>query len=340
MKTTNTLLAALIGLGTLGTAQAQNVAPWIKADSEINFDWTGKKSEDYDLRVRMDSVFRFEVIAREGVKAVVKARIEQLIYENGDFVTLQDLDWERVIEDAYIQIETDKLTGMPRAIVTFGKQYQVAFGQAVEQTPMFRDSLLYQLSTEQEVIGLTVELPTKFLQVIDSVAMSVYETGAEDFQIADEMGGSIKLSKKLMRVLEAQASALIKENAGYVDNETRYSMGFVFTAPGGAVQVWAQGLIFQHNPGLPATEWGAQVGASAKLGPGAVIIDWQYLENHAHELAVAYSIPVGQHLVFAPEVRQVWDLGGVGSDETRVGVRTRLQYSKEIGKRLKPKPMF
>jgi len=338
MNATKVIMATLIGLGTASSALGQNVAPWINTDSEINFDFTGKKSENYELRVKMDAAFRFEVIAREGVKAVVKARIEQLIYENGDFVALQNLDWEKVLEEAYIQVETDKATGLPRAIVTFGK-HDMAFGQAVSQTPMYRDSLLYNLAQEREVIGLTIELPTKFLSVVDSVALSLYETGFGDFQISDEIGGSIKLSKKVMKMIEIQASALVKENAGFANTESRYSMGFVFTAPGGKYKVWAQGLVFDQNPNLPLTEWGAQIGASAKLGPGTVVIDWQYLESHAHELAVAYSIPVGNHLMFSPEVRQVWDLGGVGSDETRIGVRTRLHYQSTIGKRLKPRPM-
>lgn len=329
------VLATLVGMSLAAPVMAQN-APWIKTESDINFDFTGKKSENYELRLKMDAAFRFEVIAREGVKAVVLARIEQLLYENGDWVALQNLDWEKVLEEAYIQVETDKVSGLPRAIVTFGK-HDMAFGQAVNQTPIFRDNLLYNLSQEREVIGVTVELPVKFMSVIDSVAMSVYETGFGDFDISNKIGGSIKVSKKVMRLLEAQASALIKEQAG--KDELRGSLGFVFTSPNGNYKVWAQGLVFDNNPNLPNTEWGAQIGGSAKAGPGTVVVDYQYLENHAHELVVAYNLPVGSHLMLSPELRQTWDLGGVGADEFRVGVRTRIYYSTEHKRKLKAAPM-
>lgn len=325
------ILSLALGL-TLTTvaAPAQAKLPWIGADAEINFDNTGAKSEDYERRLAIDAHFRFEAALREGVKAVVKMRIEQLLRENGHRTPLQEIDWEEAIEDAYIKIETDKISGLPRAIVTLGKQ-EMAFGAEADQTPLHHDNLLEDLSEEDEVIGITVELPVNFFRVIDSVAVSLYETGSDDFRISRKRGGSIQLKKEIGDFLEAQVSALLKENEGEAKLEKRASAGFLIKTPAG-YKLWAQGLFFDHNPEIPDTTWGAQIGGSADIGPGAVIIDWEYLSKHAHELTLAYSLPVNTALVIAPEIRFRHDLGGIGANETRVGVRTRLGFSNRKGK--------
>lgn len=326
--------AALIA-ALFGTLDARATPPWITADSEINFDATGAKSEDYERRLRLDAHFRFEAALREGIKAVVKLRIEQALRSGKTWSALEAVDWAEALEAAYIRIETDRLSGLPRAIITLGK-HEMAFGSEAKQTPLHHDNLFENLSEEDEVIGITVELPVKFFRIVDSVAVSLYETGADDFRISRKAGGAIRLRKDLGDFLEAQVSALVKENEGAAATEKRASAGLLVKTPTG-YKLWAQGLLFDHHPELPTTTWGLQLGGSVELGPGAVIIDWEYLDRHAHELTLAYSLPLGTHLVIAPEIRFRHDLGGLGGDETRVGVRTRLGFSNRKTK-LKGRP--
>lgn len=336
MKTSITVLSlALCGGISFSAFADQDVTPWLKVGADMSIDTTASKVADYEKSLRGDANLRFEILIREGIKAVIKARIEQVLVENGKKQDWQKVELEKAIEDAYIQIETDKVTGLPRAILTVGK-HTMAFGQAFAELPMFRDALLYNLNAEREMVGLTVTLPTNFLKVVDSLAVSLYENGAGDFKVADERGLSFQASKKLSEKLKLQASALIKENAGITDKESRGSLGFVYADSNGGYKVWAEGLVFDNNPFMPETKYGGQLGGSVQLGKGAIVVEYQYLEKQAQELAVAYNLPINSWLVIAPEIRHRKSELGL-PDDTIVGLQARLQLEKTATKKLRTK---
>jgi hypothetical protein len=334
MKATKMVLSLVLSVGfsCYSVADTQ-VTPWLRVGAEANVETTASKIADYEASLKANVDLRFEVLMREGIKAVIKARLEQTLVENGKKQDWQKVEIEKLIEEAYIQIETDKVSGLPRAIITAGKQ-SMAFGQAMSELPMFRDNLLYNLNAEREMIGLTVTLPANFLKVVDSVAISMYENGAGDFKVSDNKGVSIKVSKALSEQLKLQASALVKENANVTDKETRGSMGFVYSDKNGQYKVWAEGLVFNNNPAMPNTKLGGQVGGSYQLGRGAVVVEYQYLEKQAQELALAYNLPVNSWLVIAPEVRFRKMENGQQND-TRVGLQARIQLDKINTKKLK-----
>lgn len=334
MKIKRTLSASLMGAALIAVhawtpAQASS---WLKVEGSVNLDATTAIKGDHETKLRArDAELRFEILLREGIRIVVKTELERILA--GQKIDRAEL--ERFVEEAYIQIETDKF-GMPRAVVTAGK-HQMAFGQNITELPMFKDRLLYDLAKQDEVIGLTVALPTNFLKIVDSVAVSIFESKAGDFQISDKRGASIKLTKALSKQLEAQVSYMMKENEGRSDTEHRGSLGFVFTSSDGQWKIWTEGVVVRANP-IHGDTWGATVGGSYKVGPGAVVVEYSYLRDSAHEVAVAYNLPVGRHMVLSPEVRHRMDLTGTGTDETVIGLRTRLQFQVESGKRLKKGP--
>ncbi|MFN8790943.1 MAG: hypothetical protein ACK5Y2_05735 [Bdellovibrionales bacterium] len=313
---------------TLLAANLAGAAPWIKSEGSINFDVTGKKSADYerDLRIQ-DAELRFEIFLREGVKAVVKAELERKL--NSD-TRKEDLNWEQLLEEAYIEVQTDKM-GLPQATVIFGK-HSIAFGQKVTEIPMFKDALLYSLNRQDEVVGLTVALPANYLKIVDSVAISLFEAGAGDFKISDEKGYSIKLGKALTKQLQAQVSAMMKENAQTSKSESRVSVGLVFTDAAGKMKVWAEGLIINNHP-LYGNTQGLTVGGSYKVGPGSVVLELSNLQDVAREAVVAYNMPVTRFMVLSPEVRLRENQDG--SDETTVGIRARLQHQAELKTKLR-----
>jgi hypothetical protein len=333
MKATKLVLSLILSAG-FSIADTQ-VTPWLRVGADATVDMTSSKVADYEASLKGNLDLRFEVLMREGIKAVVKARLEQTLVENGKSKDWQKVEIEKLVEEAYIQIETDKVSGLPRAIITAGKQ-TMAFGQAMSELPMFRDNLLYNLSAEREMIGLTVTLPANFLKVVDSVAISMYENGAGDFKVSDDKGVSIKVTKALSEQLKLQASALIKENANVSDKEIRGSLGFVYTGDEGKYKVWAEGLVFDNNPSMPNTKFGGQIGGSYQLGRGAVVVEYQYLDKQAKELAVAYNLPVNSWLVIAPEVRFRKNDNGQPND-TRVGIQARIALDKVASKKLKTK---
>lgn len=334
MRTTKMLLLLILsaGFSCYSVADTQ-LTPWLRVGAETNIDTTASKIADYEASLKADVSLRFEVLMREGIKAVIKARLEQTLVENGEKSDWQKVEIEKLIEEAYIQIETDKISGLPRAIITAGKQ-TMAFGQAFTELPMFRDSLLYNLNAEREMVGLTVTLPANFLKVVDSIAVSMYENGPGDFKVADEKGVAIRVSKSVSNQMKIQASALIKENAGMTDKETRGSLGFVYADADGKYKVWAEGLVFDNNPANPDTKLGGQIGGSYQLGRGAIVVEYQYLEKQAQELAIAYNLPVNSWLVIAPEVRFRKSENGQPNNTT-VGIQARIQLDKINTKSLK-----
>jgi hypothetical protein len=239
-----------------------------------------------------------------------------------------------MLEEAYIEIETDKISsGLPRAVITVGKQ-RMAFGRQIAELPQFRDSLLYQLQNEEEMIGLTVTLSPKFFNIVDEVAVSLYETGAGDFKISNDKAVSVQLSKKLTQQLEMQIAALMKQH-GQLPEEKRARVGFVFTSEDGRVKVWADGLVMQDNPTYQDARYAGTIGASMKLGRGAIVIEASTLQKVAKELAVAYNMPVGAHLVLSPEVRLTEKENG--DRDTVIGIRARLEFGKKSGRRAGPR---
>ncbi len=311
------VLATLLS-GSLAKAEAPPV--WT-LDGQVNFDVRASSLEDYENHLRVqDAEIKFQLLIREGIKAVIKTEFEQRLDKN---LRQKDFEFQRMIEEAYIQIETDKVSGLPRAIITFG-QHSMAFGQKYRELPMFKDALIYGIAKQGEVIGLTMELPHNFFNIVDSVAISIFEAGSNDLEIAKEKGASFRLSKKVSDRLSAQVSGLIKELPNTNVKEKRGSIGLVFNSEDGKQKVWFEAIVVDGNPKYKETTIGTQLGTSYKVGPGSIVLEYQYLQEQAHELAVAYNLPVGTALIISPEIRRRKDLSGTRPDETVIGVRARI----------------
>lgn len=323
-------MALLTALCCTQTVQAEDV-PWLKIDGQANFDMSGSSTDNYERTLRVqDAEIKFEILVREGIKMVVKTELEQKLNKS----TMDDsFDLQKFIEEAYIQIETDKVSGLPRAVITAGK-HKMAFGQNYTELPMFKDSLLYNLAKNDEVIGVTVELPSNFFNIVDKVAISMFEAGSGDLKISEEKGASIKLSKELSSQLSAQVSGMMKESSGSTEKEKRGSVGFVFKSQDGNWKVWAEGLVIMDSPVYTDTVVGGQIGGSYKVGPGAVVVEYQVLQHKAQEVAVAYNLPVNSYLVLSPEIRRTMDLTGSGTDSTAIGIRARIQAHHAVGHNL------
>jgi hypothetical protein len=322
---TSAVLAATMMLSS--SAHATELPDWLDISGSVNFDVTSDDMKNIDAALRaQDAELRFEILAREGVKLVIKAELERVLNK---YIKDENLDaeLEKMIEEAYIQIETDKVSKLPRAIITVGK-HRMAFAQRLAELPMFKDSLLYKLTNEEEMLGLTVALPVNFFKIVDEVAFSLYETGAGDFKISKDKGMTVRLSKKVTQQLELQISGMLKEH-GTADKELRGSVGFVFTSNDGRWKVWAQGLVMEKSPEYVNSKYAGAIGAAMKLGAGAIVVEASTIENHAREVAVAYNFPVGALLILSPEVRYLRHENG--SDETVVGIRARIEFGRKAG---------
>ncbi len=328
-KMTMSFVVATLLTTSTALAETSGLPGWLDISGNVNFDVTGKDSADFesDLRVQ-DAEVRFEILAREGVKAVIKLELERQLQQAIDD---EDIEKElaQLVEEAYIQIETDKVSGLPRAIVTAGK-HRMAFGTRLSQLPMYKDSMLYKLLNEEELIGVTLDLPHNFFGMVDSVAVSLYETGAGDFKISKDKGASVRASKRLSSQIEATLSGLIKEN-GDADKETRGAVGLVFTSNDGKFQVWSEGIVMKNNPLYADSKYAGTLGAAMQAGRGIVVVEASAMEKNGQELAVAYNMPVGSYLILSPEVRLTKT--DSGDKDTTVGIRARLEFGKKAARK-------
>ncbi|MCX7977752.1 MAG: hypothetical protein N2578_01980 [Bdellovibrionaceae bacterium] len=194
------------------------------------------------------------------------------------------------------------------------------------------DRLLYDVARQEEVIGVTVELLANFFKIVDSVAVSLFEAGAGDLKFSEDKGMSVRLSKRISDQLRAQISTMLKEN-GSASKESRTSVGFVFSSCDGSLKIWAEGLVITDTQKkLEGAQYGGTIGGFYRVGPGAVVVEYSVLQDQASEIAAAYNMPVGRHLVLSPEIRH--RMNDNGSDETVVGIRARLQFHYNVQKGL------
>jgi hypothetical protein len=330
------LLAALLGFSTTALA----FDDWITVSGQINFDVTASRNGDFERNLRtQDAEITLEIALREGIKAVVKLELERALIQNGQSVESLPFDLEKFIEQAYIRIETDKVTNLPRAIITVGK-HSMAFGQQISRMPMFKDNLLHKLNRQSEVIGLTVALNPSFLKIVDEVAISVFEARAGDLQIDNKMGASMKLSKRVNHYIRVTASALYKQSLDASrGDEARASLGFVWDNQDGTWSVWSEGIVFKNNPAYPDSSLAATAGVARKLGPGSVVVEYSYVQRFAKELGLAYNLPIGRNLVISPEVRYQFDRANGAPNDVRVGVRARVVFQQTAPKPLLPGPV-
>ncbi len=313
-----------------GAPQDQLDTSWLHVEGETNIDWFGSDSKNYESNLRTQDVkIRLTADIAKGIKAVIAAKFDRSLIENGTEVNGEKFDFEKFIEEAYVEIRMDKITGAPVAVLV-GK-HAMAFGQNASRMPMFKDNLLYDLSRQDEVIGITVRLDKQLLGgVIDSLEASVYETESGDLNIGEGAGASIRMTKQLTEKLKATASAMANQkNKGddWDSMEKRGAIGVVYDNGNGTWKAYAEGIVFDNNTANPNANYGATTGVAVNAGPGEVVLEYSYLEKTAHEVGVAYNIPVTRNVTISPEARHSWKEDG--TQDTRIGVRVSIGFGNE-----------
>lgn len=336
-NTIATVLAATLMVSPI--VRADDHAPidskWLRVEAEANLDYFGHKSNDYETNLRLQDarVRTTSQIARH-IKTVMTYQIERMLIENGVETSGATFDYEKFIEEAYVELTYNEETATPVAVL-IGKQ-AAAFGQQASRLPMFKDNLLYDLTRHEQVIGVSMKLEARFLeQVLGSLEVSVFENSQNDLKIGDAAGASIRLSKAITSKLKATASAMAiakDNNYNWSDAEKRLSLGVVYDNGKGSWKTYAEGVVFEGNTKYPNSNYGFQIGRAKQVGRGEVVIEFSYLENVAKELAFAYNMPVGKNLVISPELRHQWADDGSGDQDTRLGVRTKVRFDSKAGR--------
>lgn len=250
------------------------------------------------------------------VRAVLRMNLARL-FECGS--VSQKL--ERALEEATIEVRD--INGTPVAAVIFGKK-QVFGDLSNKDLAGYRDSLLYDLFTVDQVIGLTVKLKDILGIALEA---SAFENRAGDLQFGDGWGFSVAASRQLTNNIRVRGQILAKDRL-YGDSnlsDRRATVGLVYDSGDGRWSANVDGLYVEGVHCMdPSVNWGAQAGARVKAGPGTVRVHAGYLEASAYELAAAYDLGLGDNLVVSPNVRYTSDLDGYWA-YTRAGVEARVR---------------
>ena len=300
---------------------AFSTTPVLAGPSSLSVE--GKIQQDFGYNSGTQSVsssnseasIRATLAFREGLKAVIKVNFDDLM--NGtDF---DSAAFAEAIEEAYIEVDANG-----KATIIFGKQ-DMAYAADLARMAIPENDQRWAISNESEMIGITVQLPQNTLGVIskaiDSLDVSVFETGAGDLAISSDAGVSFKATKALSDKMTATVSGLMKQQAG--PDEGRAAISITYAADNGWTY-WAEGQWMKANPTYPTAAYAVTAGASKEVGPGVLVLQASYIENNAGELGASYQLPVSQNVMFAPEVRVATDTGDVS-----VGARVTIQGSVE-----------
>jgi len=215
-----------------------------------------------DLGEESASINHIEVIGgyliMDGVKAVLRAE-----FEDSD---LSDIEIEDAIREANVQIQFDQMPGEAartvRAVITgidIGV-IQAVYGTSVSQNSAARSTQLnFATSEGQEgVVGMTMRLNPEMLRIVDSAAISIYNTGDGDGINTDgNTAVTVALAKQITDAFRAEFSAKWEEDM----DDMAAELGFLYQL-NDRTQVWA--ILHQFDESQ-AADSGVTIGAQYDL---------------------------------------------------------------------------
>jgi len=314
-----TILSLALAQGALAADSKQSDSPVsVGVDARVRYE-----ANKYDNDDNITDAIRAEDInvtvtaqLSEKIRANIRANLSKVLGAG----TAKD-KLEAAIEEATIEIR--EINGTPIAAVIFGKQ-KVAFGEIDTNMPGYKDSLLYQLMNQDQVIGVTVELK----EVLGfAIAASAFENSSGDMQFGDGWGFSAEASRQLTQNLRLRASGMMQQKGSSSDfGDKRATVGLVYENNDGSWTAHLDGLYFDGAAGTAAgTHYGANAGVAVKAGVGTVRVEASYLEATAYEVAAAYDIPLSDNLVITPSLRYTTDANGNNGDaKAMVEARVRM----------------
>ena len=310
---------------------------WLEVKGELNLDYFATNTDNYLTNIKAkDAHIEFSAKVAKGIKATIAFEITRYLMQNGKIAAGEKFNIEDFVNEAYVEISLDEISGTPIAIVV-GKT-EMAFGEQLSHLPMYKDNLLFEANREKDVIGLTVALDKKILgTILDSVEASVFENGPGDLRFGKGAGLSIRISKTLSDKIKATVSAAAIERDDRSDSpqwqnlEKRATLGFVYK--NGNFSAFAQGILLQGYTALPDSTYGANAGIALNMGPGEMVMEYTLLQKVAEEVALAYNLPIGKHFIISPELRYQFDRAASAPNDLRIGLRIKLKVDNEAEKK-------
>jgi len=270
-----------------------------------------------------ESFISLSAAYQERVKLVLIANLGQLI-DTEKLSFNNDLDIERFIRDAYIEIRN--INNTPVAII-IGK-HPINFGQNIQEMPGWANSPLRNLQEIREVYGITVTLTKSIIGLFDQIDYSLYEQEKGDLSLGKLNGHNLRMTKYLNEQLLLTIGLGQKEN----DDKTKSRqarVGLVGMNKSGKLIGWAEGIIFSNDPAYPQSSFALTMGASYEfVKQSKIVLEFNLLEQELIQLGFGIKTTINKSLSTGVDLRFGRNLQ-TGADEYYLGLN--LSYSFNIG---------
>ena len=244
----------------------------------------------------------------EHIRVAVALELNRSLRQNGKWSPQESININTLLRDATIEIHD--VSGYPVAFI-IGKQ-EIAFGQGVAGMPSYTQSGLYNTLGLNRVLGLTVRLDKKILNIIDSIESSVFSSQGDASIFNNKFGridsASFRLRGEIKERLQYTASAMFLGNKhlGLGFEENRYSIGLLYTDEKKTWMTWIEGIYHddKKNPNYGENaHYGFCAGISRNIGPGNIVTELTYIQNLMTEWGLGYKLKATRNMNIGPELR-------------------------------------
>lgn len=263
----------------------------------------------------------------DAVRAVITAELRQLLAENSELVDLQDVDLEEMIREAYIEVKM--VNGSPVAFI-LGK-HEMAFGQnfsGLAMTDRGVNENFADITRKDEVVGITMQLPTNFFSWVNSVEASIFENGAGDLEIGEMNNVSIRVKGDLASNLEYTASYMNED--GGAERKQTAALGMIYT--NGDWTAHVEGVGFIDNDDLTDSTFAINTGVAYDMGHGTVAVEYSWIEDSLSELSVSYETEIANGVTVGPQGTYV--LSGANEGDASLGVVLKVKAPSATARKI------
>jgi hypothetical protein len=242
------------------------------------------------------------------IRVALALELNRSLRQNGRWSPQESININTLLRDATIEIHD--VSGYPVAFI-IGKQ-EIAFGQGVAGMPSYTQSGLYNTLGLNRVVGLTVRIDKKILNIIESIESSVFSSEGDASVFKKKLGRidsfSFRLRGEVKERLQYTASAMFLGNKhlNHGFEENRYSIGLLYTDEKKTWMTWIEGVYHddKKNPNYGENaHFGFCAGISRNIGPGNLVTELTYIQNLMTEWGLGYKLKATRNMNIGPEIR-------------------------------------
>lgn len=254
------------------------------------------------------------IVMTESLRAVIALELASALNN-----TVDSDDLDRIVEEAYIEMDSKYAT------IRLGKM-SPELNELFANMAIPENDALYSINRKEGVMAIQLEFTDAILDivgnVVDSLEVTVFENGENDFKVSDNRGVNVRATKQLTEKVKAEVAALWAEHAGGQEKGASISLAYDMNAD---TDVWVKVQWMDNNPTYAGADYGAVVGMSKEVGPGTLVLQASFVDTFGTEIGTSYHLPVSGAITLSPEVRH-----NMKTDNTTFGLSMTIEGQKRF----------